>query len=242
MLDKYENVINSNKIFNAFAEIKISESNPFYINQNYDAKIHIFNEGIIKDNSVTLTLINGKIYTIKSIYEPNFEDNLDQLNSYGVLTNESPFMETNADITLSLYLRDKYGNYISGDVDTSNINIYIEGKNLLEIVSMTTSQTSATNGKIDYKANFGQIGDFLIKIFINNLPVECRGCHFRKNYISAEYPAKTCLYVLGNKQKIKIFNGISSKKVGLINKKNFFSFYLDRRDQYSNQFQMEFMS
>ena len=235
MLDKYENVINSNKIFNAFAEIKISESNPFYINQNYDAKIHIFNEGIIKDNSVTLTLINGKIYTIKSIYEPNFEDNLDQLNSYGVLTNESPFMETNADITLSLYLRDKYGNYISGDVDTSNINIYIEGKNLLEIVSMTTSQTSATNGKIDYKANFGQIGDFLIKIFINNLPVECRGCHFRKNYISAEYPAKTCLYVLGNKQKIKIFNGISSKKVGLINKNNFFSFYLDRRDQYSNQ-------
>ena len=213
MLDKYENIINTNKIFTAFAEIKISDSNIFYINQNYDGKIHIFNEGVIKDKSVTLTLINGNIYTIKSKYEPNFENNLDQLNSYGVLTNQAPIMETNEDTTLSLYLRDKYGNYISGSVDTSNINIYIEGKNLIEIIPMTSSQTSATNGKIDYKANFGQIGDYLIKIFINNL--------------------------LGNKQKIRIFNSLSSKKVGIINKNNFFSFYLDQRDQYLNQIKRE---
>ena len=241
MLDKYENIINNNDIFSAFAKIKISNNDLFYIKQNYDGKIHIFNEGFIKDNSITMTLINGNTYTITSIYEPNFEDNLDILNSYGILTNEAPIIETNTDITLSLYLRDKYGNLISGTVDKSIINIYIEGENLIEVVSMTSSQSSATNGKIDYKATLGKIGDYLIKIFINNLPVECRGCHFRKNYISDEAPSKTSLYVLGNKQKIRIFNsnGLTNKKVGMVNKKNFFSFYLDQRDTYLNEIKRE---
>ena len=102
---------------------------------------------------------------------------------------------------------------------------------------MTTSGTSATDGKIDYKASMKQNGDFLIKIFINNFPVECRGCHFRKNYIQSEYTTNTILTILDNKKKTKVFNSysLSKKKVGLVNKNNFFSFYFAKIDQYSNE-------
>ena len=237
MLDKYENAINNNKIFNAFSKIKISDNNLFFLNLNYDGKIHIFNHGVIIGNSITLTLINGKTYTIESDYAPNFEYNLDQSNSYGILANEAPILEDNQDIKLNLYFRDKYGNYITGDIDKTKINVYIEGKNLINVQEMTSSQTSTLDGKIEYTANFGKAGDYLIKIFINNIPVECRGCHFRKNYISNEDYTKTSLYILGNKQKIQIFNSysLSKKKVALFNKNNFFSFYLDQRDQYFNE-------
>ena len=238
MLDKYENVIKDNRIFNAFAKIKISDNDIFYIKQNYDGKIHIFNEGNIADKSVTLTLMNGKTYTIQSVYSPTFENNFDPLNSYGLLTNEAPIIESNDAITLSLYLRDKYGNSISGTVEKTNLYIYIEGKNMFEIVSMTSSQTSATEGKIDYTASLKKNGDYLIKIFFNNFPIECRGCHFRKNYIASEDYSKTTLQILGNKQKYPIFNGYgltSNLKVGIVNKNNFFSFYFEKIDQYSNE-------
>ena len=241
MLDKYENIIKDNRIFSVFAKIKISENDIFTVKQNYDSGIHIFNEGIISDKSITLTLINGNTYIIKSIYSPTFDDNMDILNSYGILTNDSPIIESNTDITLSLYFRDKYGNYISGTVDTTNINVYIEGKNLIEIITMTSSDTSASDGKIDYKGSVGKNGDFLIKIFINNLPVECRGCHFRKNYIQSENQSNTILTILDNKRKTKVFNSysLSNKKVGLVNKNNFFSFYFEKFDSNSNEIKKE---
>ena len=241
MLDKFENEISDNRIFNAFAKIKISENDVFYIKPNYDGKIHIFNQGNIAGESIALTLINGNTYNIESIYTPTFDDNLDPLNTYGILANEAPIIETNDDIALSLYLRDKYGNLIKGDVDLSVVNVYIEGKNLIEVLPMTSSQTSTTDGKIDYKASLTKNGDFLIKIFINNFPVECRGCHFKTNYIASEDYSKTSLFILGNKQKIPIFNSysLSNKKVALVNKNNFFSFYLDRRDTNLNEIKRE---
>ena len=241
MLDKYENIINDNRIFKAFAEIKISDNDIFYIKPNYDGKINIFNQGIIMGRSVTLTLINGQTYIIESIYNPNFEEHLDPLNSFGILSNESPNMEDNSDIKLSLHLKDKYGNYLSGEVDKDKINVYIEGKNLIEIIKMDTDETTLTEGIINYKANFGKIGDYFIKIFIKNLPIECRGCHFRKNYVEIEDYTKTSLYILSNKQKIQILNSysLSRKRVALVNKNNFFSFYLDQRDQYLNEIRKE---
>ena len=47
---------------------------------------------------------------------------------------------------------------------------------------------------------------------------------------------------MGNKQKYPIFNGYgltSNLKVGIINKNNFFSFYLDQRDQNLNEIKKE---
>ena len=241
MLDKYQNIIEDNKIFNAFAKIKISDNDVFYIKQNYDGKIYISNQGVISGKSITLSLLNGNSYKIESIYTPNFEDNLDPLNSYGILNNESPIIEDNSEIQISLYLRDRYGNILEGEVDTTLINVYIEGNNLIEVVPMTSSQTSLIEGKIDYKATIGKTGDYLIKIFINNFPVECKGCHFRKNYIANEDYTKASLFILGNKQRIQILNSysLSNKRVGLFNKNNFFSFYLDQRDQYLNEINKE---
>ena len=58
------------------------------------------------------------------------------------------------------------------------------GNNLIEIVKLTTSQTSiGSDGKINYKGSLVKTGDLIIKIFINNFPIECKGFYFNKNYV-----------------------------------------------------------
>ena len=242
MMDKYENIINTNKIFNAFAKIKISDNNIFQISINYDASIHILNTGIISDKFITLTLINGKVYKIKSVYSPNFDNNLSPLISYGLFANDNPIIDNDKSIELNLFLKDKYGNSITGAFDKDNINIYIEGNNLIEIVKLTTSQTSiGSDGKINYKGSLVKTGDFVIKIFINNFPIECKGCHFNKNYVLNEDYNQASINILGNKQKIEILNSysLSRKRVAFINKNNYFHFYLDIRDKNLNLIKQE---
>ena len=120
MLDKYQNPIQNNQIFNTFSKIKINNFDIFDIRLDYAGKIHIINYGATS-KSIVFTLLNGKEYTFESSYTPKFED-LDPLNSYGIYGGSS-IMTTDNKINMTLYLRDKYGNYIQDTLDHDAINI-----------------------------------------------------------------------------------------------------------------------
>ena len=242
MADKYKNLIQNNEIFNAFSKIKISKFDIFDIRLDYSGKIHINNYG--KTNTlqtITLTLINGKAYTIQSIYEPKFED-YDTLNSYGLYTGSAIFTKDTT-VNITLYLRDKYGNIISSGEFNDNvknaISVYIVGQNSKKIIPMTTNTISLSDKQINYKASIEKNGDYEVKIFINDFPVECKACHFRKNYESQAEVTKATIYILGNKQKIPILNSYKKDKnnIGLVDKNSgYFSFYLEERDKYDNEY------
>ena len=239
MVDKYKNLIQNNEIYNAFSKIKISKYDYFDIRLDYTGYIHINNYGKTNNTKIVLTLINGKTYTIESIYTPIFED-LDPLNSYGLFSG-SPIMTKDSEVEISLYLKDKYGNMLlinnADSIDKEKINIYIEGRNIKKIIPM--NYYSSSQNIIKYKASLGKNGDFEIKIFINNFPVECQACHFRRNYEAKAELTKTTLYILGNKQKIQILNSLGKENhnVGLVDKNSgYFSFYLEERDEYDNEY------
>jgi len=232
MADKYRNLIQNNEIYNAFSKIKISQHDIFDISLDYSGKIHVINSGKT-GKTVTLTLPNNKTYTIESTYSPKFVDT-DPLNSYGLINN-NPIITKDEEIEMSLYLRDQFGNIISSsDIDDSVINIYIEGMNTKKIIPMSLVDKSSSDNRYKYKASVKKNGDYEIKIFIYNIPVECKTCHFRKNYEASAEITKATIYILGNKQKIPVIN---NHDVGLVDKTTgHFSFYLEERDEYNNEY------
>ena len=237
MADKYENLIQNNEIYNAFSKIKISQHDIFDISLDYSGKIHIINQGKT-GKMVTLILPNGKKYNIESTYSPRFNDT-DPLNSYGLIIN-SPIITKDEEIEMGLYLRDQFGNIIaSSDIDKSVINIYIEGTNTKKIIPMSLEDNISSDNRYKFKASLEKNGDYEIKIFINNIPVECKTCHFRKNYESSAEATKATIYILGNKQKIPVSNSKekTNYNVGLVDKTTgYFSFYLEERDKYNNEY------
>ena len=236
MLDKYQNPIQNNQIFNAFSKIKISNFDIFDIRLDYAGKIHIINYGATS-KSIVFTLLNGKEYTFESSYTPKFED-LDPLNSYGIYGGSS-IMTTDNKINMTLYLRDKYGNYIQDTLDHDAINIYIEGRNTKKLIQLKTESVASSQNGVSYKASLEKNGDYEIKIFINNFPIECNACHFRRNYETSAEITKATLYILDNKQKIPVLNSYKKENydVGLVDKNSgYFSFYLEERDSYNNEY------
>ena len=232
LLDKFGNILKDNQVFNAFGKIKISNLEVFKIRPSFDGKIHIFNDAKNKISSILMTLDSGKEYTIKSNYTPTFE-NVDPLNSYGLLSGEPLSIEGHPKV--NLYLRDKYGNTITSQINQTCINVFVSGKNLKEAIPLITkSESTGTNGIIEYSGNVGINGDFSISIFIDDIPVECKGCNFRNNIDSQEDPNKSILYLLGNKRRFPIYN---NNNTALINKNDIYKnliFYYEQRDQYSN--------
>ena len=236
MADKYNNLIQNNEIYNAFSKINISEFDIFDIKLDYSGKIHIINSGST-GSSVTLTLINGNKYTFESSYKPKFED-LCPLNSYGLFASSS-IITTDNKVELTLHLRDKWGNAIIGSLNETAINIYIEGTNTKLIVPMATDAKASTINGVSYKAALEKNGDYEVKIFLNNFPVECKACHFRRNFETTSDVKKATLYILGNKQKIPVFNSYDNDNynIGLVDKSlGYFSFYLEERDKYNNEY------
>jgi hypothetical protein len=239
LLDKYGNEIKNNQVFKAFAKIKIiGNTNGYLFKPNFDGKIHLFNQ--YPRASFSFKIGKGASYNVSNVYSPTFS-NVDHLNSYGIFDSSITPVLKNNKIAVDLYLRDKFGNIITGDITKNNINInvYVEGKNLKEIIILTTA-TKIVTDKISYTGTVGINGDFVVKIFINDYPVECKGCHFRNSLENTAVEAKSTLYLLGNKRKIPIMNTGTSKnlKVGLINKNNHnFVFQLEQRDEYSNVLQ-----
>ena len=242
MADKFKNIIRTNEIFNAFSKIKISQMDIFDIKIDYSGIIHIYNAGQY-NKSINLILANGNNYVIKSNYQPAIKD-LDPLNSYGKYKYDSAFLTVKDDeklIEVTLVLRDKYGNNITDDIRKINIDVYIEGKNIKQIIPMTTSASASNIDGINYKATLEKAGDYEIKIFIDNIPVECKACHFRLNADTKADVSKSVLYILGNKQKIPVFNSYQKSNntnyIGLVDKSTgAFSFYLDERDKYGNEY------
>ena len=238
MLDKYKNPIQNNQIFNAFSKIKINKFDIFDIKLDYNGKIHIINYGKT-GKSINMALLNGKEYTIESSYTPSFED-LDPLNSYGVYTGSSIITTADNKIEMTLYLRDKYGNYIEDQIKNENISIYIIGSNTKKVVQLKTEATSSSKSGIIYKASLEKNGDYEIKIFIKNIPVECKAGHFRLNYETSQKVSKATLYILDNKHKIPVLNSYQKEKeninIGLVDKNSgYFSFYLEERDSNNNE-------
>ena len=244
MLDKYKNPIQNNQIFNAFSKIKINKIDIFDIRLDYNGKIHIINYGKTKNSEpITLTLLNEEEYNIGSSYIPSFDD-IDPLNSYGIYTGPS-IITSDHNIEMTLYLRDKYGNYIEDELNNEKINIYIIGSNTKKIIQLNTEATTSSKSGIIYKAFLEKNGDYEIKIFINNFPVECKAGHFRLNDETKKEAevSKATLYILDNKQKIPVLNSFQKKyeedniTVGLVDKNSgYFSFYLDERDLYNNEY------
>ena len=235
LLDKYGNVLKNNQVFNAFGKIKVVGNKKGYLlRPNFDGKIHLYNHG--QSSSFVIKIGKGTSYTVKSTYSQTFDD-VDPLNSYGIFDSSITPVLKNNKIAVNLYLRDKYGNNIKGTISKNNITVYVEGENLKEIIILNTDTESVTD-KVYYSGTVGVNGDFVVKIFINEYPVECKGCHFRNSIENNAVESKSTLYILGNKRKIPIINTGSSTnlKVGLINKnsKNFV-FQLEQRDEYSNE-------
>ena len=240
MLDKYKNPLQNNQIFNTFSKINISDFDIFDIRLDYSGNIHIINYG--KTNKfITLALLNGKKYILESSYIPKFDD-FDPLNSYGIYNGSSIITvdkkSEKIEIAIKLYLRDKYGNYIEDELDHGAINIYMDGRNSKKVVQLKTELNTSSKNGIKYNTSLEKNGDYEIKIFINNFPVECKACHFRGNYELEPETTKATLYILDNKQKIPVLNskkGDYHYNVGLVDKNSgYFSFYIEQRDKFNN--------
>ena len=241
ILDKYENIIKDDQIFSAFAKIKIINPDLFNIKPKYDGKIHIFNKGKIKDKNNVMNLVLGDEYTIESSYSPTFE-NVDPLNSYGTFAeNFSPIITTDTNIKLFIFFKDTFGNTITGKVNKDKIKAFIQGKNLREIIVLNTAAESSTAKGIEYSGIITKNGDFTIRIFINDFPVECRGCNFRNSKVNIIDDSNAILYLIGNKRKTPIMNSYNKTnniKAVLIDKNvnyNNLVFYFEQRDKYLNE-------
>ena len=243
LLDKYGNVLTDNQVFSAFAKIKNLNKDIFMIKPNYDGKIHIFNKGITSSTSaVKITLEGGAEYSIKSKYAPSLNE-IDPLNSYGILDSSlTPILDKNT-VKIYLVLKDKYGNSIQDkNLDESTvekINVYMIGDNLKEVKTLTSDRKyiNANNGYL-YSLDIEQIGDFEIKIFYDNYPVECKACHFRYSPDNSFDNSKSIFNLLGNKMKIPVRNNYNKDRIkaALVNKNNNnFIFYYEQRDEYLNE-------
>ena len=245
LLDKYGNVLRDNQVFNAFAKIKNLNKDIFMIMPNYDGKIHIFNKGITSSTSaVKITLEAGTEYSIKSKYAPSLNE-IDPLNSYGILDSSlSPILDKNT-VKIYLALKDKYGNSIQDkNLDESTlekINVYMIGDNLKEVKTLNLTNEgkyiNANNGYL-YSLDIEQIGDFEVKIFYDNYPVECKACHFRYSPDNSVDNSKSLFNLLGNKMKIPVRNNYNKDRIkaALVNKNNDnFVFYYEQRDEYLNE-------
>ena len=240
LLDKFENRLKDNQIFNSFAKISIDKSDNFMIKPNFDGKIHIINNCKSKtEKSITMKLNTGKEYTIKSSYSPSLED-VDPLNSYGIFSESSSAILSKNTVKINLILRDKYGNNIEisslKDIK-NNISVYVQGDNIKEIIPLTTTSEYTSNG-YEYSAEIPKNGDYEVKIFLDNFPVECKGCFFRKDYTSIVDINESILYLFGNKLKIPLRNSFNKNKIkaGLINKNNDnIAFYYEQRDENLNE-------
>ena len=242
LLDKYENILKNNQVFNSFAKTKILNQDIFTIKPNYDGKIYILNEGqSLSSSTVTLKLDTGTEYTIKSKYIPSFND-IDTLNSFGILDSSLTPILTKTTLKIYLNLRDAYGNTISkSELDNETIdklNVYVEGENLKEVVPLLTEGKYFSSG-YQYFAEIGKLGDFEVKIFYDDLPIECKGCHFRVNSEGTTVDtSKSVIHLLGNKMRIPIRKNEDNNKIkaALVDKNsNNFVFYYEQRDQYLNE-------
>ena len=238
ILDKYENMLKGNQVFNAFAKISINKFDTFMIKPNYDGKIHIFNNGKPKtEASISMKLNTGSQYNIQSSYSPSSED-ADPLNSYGMFSESNSAILTKNTVKIYLILRDKFGNKIetnSLENIKNNISVYALSDNMKEAIPLTTNSKYTSNG-YEYSAEITKNDDYEVKIFLDNFPVECKGCFFRKDYENTVENSESILYLLGNKMKIPLRNGFNNKKkAGLINKNNDnFAFYYEQRDENLN--------
>ena len=239
LLDKYENLLRDNQVFNAFAKISINIFDIFMIKPNYDGKIHIINNGKSKtETSITMKLNTGNEYIIQSSYSPELED-ADPLNSYGIFSESDSAILSKNKVKIYLILRDKFGNKIETNSllnIKNNISVYAIGDNMKEIIPLNSNFEYTTNG-YEYSTDLAKNGDYEIKIFLDNFPVECKGCFFRKDYVNTVENSKSILYLLGNKMKIPLRNSFYNKnKVGLINKNNDnLAFYYEQRDENLNE-------
>ena len=240
LLDKYENILRDNQVFNAFGKIKNLNQDIFMIKPNYDGKIHVFNKGVTSSSSaIKLTLDSGNEYSIKSKYTPSLSE-IDPLNSYGIFnTSLTPILEK-SNVKIFLYLKDKYGNNIQNNLDEETLekfNVYMVGDNLKEVKALTTEGKYTTNGYV-YIIDIQQIGDFEVKIFYNDYPVECRACHFRFSPDNDVDNSNALLHLLGNKMKMPVRNNYNKDRIkaALVNKNNDnFVFYYEQRDEYLNE-------
>ena len=237
LLDKYENEIKNQAFFDSFAKIQFSKSTGFSIQPNFDGKIHVHNKCNSKSKVLSMKLDSGEDYKISSSYTPSFK-NVDPLNSYGIME-QSPILTSDDNIKVLLFLKDKYGNEIISKINETQISVYFEGNNLKEIRSLRPKTDTPTADKgLEFSETVGVNGDFSVKIFINDIPVECKGCNFRNSKTNTE--KISLLYIMGNKRRIPLFNNDSSgkKKVGLIDKSSIQSsliFYYEQRDEYFNE-------
>ena len=248
LLDKYENILKDNQVFNAFAKISIDKFDSFMIKPNYDGKIHIIHKCKSQtQESVTIKFNTGNLYNIKSSYSPSLED-IDPLNSYGLFSESGSAILPKNSVKIYLILRDKFGNKIevnSIENIKDKISVYAQSDNIKEITPLKTTSEYTLNGYV-YTADIPKIGDYEVKIFYDNFPVECKGCFFRKDYLDIVEINKSILYLLGNKIKIPLKNSFNEEKikVGLFNKNNDnFAFYYEQRDENLNEIKdKKFMS
>ena len=241
LLDKFGNPLMNNQVFKAFSKIKIKNSESFTVRPNYDGKIHIINNG--KDATITFLFNSGNEYNIMNKNSITFAD-VDPLNSYGVLyENHSPVYNSSK-ITVNVILKDKYGISINDKINGESINVYAEGDNVKIIIHFKASDINPISGGVKYTGDIFKSGDYSIKIFINNFPVECKGCNIRVNYnYNLADNEKTMFYIISNKKSIplaisykKSYNKTNNNenviKAALINKNKTFLFYYEQNNKY----------
>ena len=240
LLDKYGNILKDNQVFNAFSKIKISNPDTFMIKPNYDGRIHLLNHGKTESNEVTLTIYAEEeiIYTIKSDYTPTIND-VDPLLSYAIFEKE-PFIKAGyaLNVEISVVLKDKYGNKFTPDDLENKISAFVEGVNIKKEILPLYLNPNLVLGNYQFRGTLGKIGDFSIKVFFDDYPIECRGCNIRSDIDSNNNDfSKSILYIMGNKRRIPIPNYVKDKsiKAGLVNNNNNFYAYYEQRDKNLNE-------
>ena len=235
--DQYDNIIKDNKAILAFSKCEII-SNGLKAQINMDGKLFIYSENnSIEEKSIQIILPSGKKYEIQKKTTKK-EQVLNPHKTYGLLnSNTSIFIDTQ--ISLNLTLLDDDGNdfnseKISEEEISNNFSVYaIEKFGIKKNIKIFDNVKKDKNILI-FNTKIDSVGEYEIKIFYNNIHINCKACHFVISSNKNPDYQNTRLYILGNKRKIPVFSDNIGNSQFLLNTKDFI-FHLQFYDKYFNE-------
>jgi hypothetical protein len=238
LLDEFSNVINDNYL-SVFNSISIKTSGNITIQPLLDGTLTVFSSDTQPGESkVSLTLPNGKSYTIKI---NRFSNEIDaSLSSSELIVPEnSPI--AGSQIQAKIILNDNFGNDLGSWINSNESALKdLKDSLLVYIVSQDSSivklsYDSFQDGEFIYSTPDNSppsnSGEYSLKVFYKNVPVTCLLCHI--NIIPSELDlTKTTAFMIGYKSDYRLY---SDNRYQVVSNKESMSFYLIFKDRFGNE-------
>lgn len=238
ILDEFNNIINDNYL-SVFNSISIKSSGNILVQPLLDGTLTVFSKDTQPgDNQLSLTLPNGKIYTIKL---NRFSNEIDASLSSSELIVPKNSPMAGSKIQAKIIINDSYGNELGTSISLNETSLKeLKNNILVYIVSqegsiVNLSYDSFQDGVFIYstsdKSPPSNAGEYSLNVFYKNVPITCLLCYI--NIIPSELDlTKTTAFMIGYKSDYRLY---SDNKYQVVNNKESMSFYLIFKDTYGNE-------